>query len=1113
MSRFIPLLLSAPSLVVVPTTAVSQLPAAPTTSSQDYTPTTMVMVPLDGYLEKIYGQALAPAYAALPDPVLVPKFVDATKEIRGFASWDFVTQYISKAPFYDFGPKLQEVLTKYFNLEAAKFTTPISQIDKDVFVNLVNTEMIAFITDSTVQANNFFEKAKTEKEVTDFVAAVRLTGALDKNKDDSTIIIDAANSVINDLFKTSPTVTYANFLAGLSTFTTQAAFNDAIIATISRSMNTDAIKKSITDDITKEIEAETNLVNDFGLQKMIDNINIAKSDAIKSLDVLTTDLATLETTLANPSSTSTEIKDAVTTFTTEVTKVHDDAINIVKNAVAKEIADVKTEWKAITDVMSSEITYTRYKRLLELLAKIPVDYSADEVLGSIFDSTGLALYKAFVTKWNNGNAPQFVALSKTEDPNDPTKVSFKLELSTKLSANATIAQADKDIYSVSKVNDILVTMDDVSSLIMANAQSLADDSNRLKDISTLDMDNVGKPVDQTNYEPDLLQFKSSEEVLKLIPLLKTLIESDPILKAKLLDQAGELNFDIAIDNVIQQTPLNPAAKVRNYKVNISLSTKTNSDSSGVSSFDIVNIPLFDEKLDNNFASALKNAIEKSNVLNIKTPIDLILGELWKWQLEELQKTNPAATEADVVKGPGKFQFDSIDKLINLLGCDPTLGTLNHVADDKDIAFIDSILKLVIPNGYNTNAFNELRAMFYPGNVVNPKAMADALNALRVKGEIELYNDPVTQELKARLTTLVVQSRRALLESTTLRNIELEIHTFNSEIATAERDFKDMIDYYRPLVDQMIDKGQITQSQANTFWAKVDDIYNKFKQDADPSALDTVTQLNAIKEEAINSFDGAIASFYGNNPVNIKEQLDKAKANAAAAERRFLSMFQTYVTNSNPQLTPDEIKAKLDDIKRLLELRAKELVAKVTDEDLTDQERQEMGEIDARIPIEYKDELNRAFDAEKAKFTIEAVVEFAYEEAAKVEKSDNSLKDIATERIADFLATAKLDNLDELLDLKSFLKEDMLGQKINLSSAMKYALIALGSFMGLVGALTTFSTLRSFKTNKNISQIGDDASISYQKPKKTMAIKGIISIAALGAAASVITLVLTLGGGL
>lgn len=216
-----------------------------------------------------------------------------------------------------------------------------------------------------------------------------------------------------------------------------------------------------------------------------------------------------------------------------------------------------------------------------------------------------------------------------------------------------------------------------------------------------------------------------------------------------------------------------------------------------------------------------------------------------------------------------------------------------------------------------------------------------------------------------------------------------------------------------------------------------------------------------------------------------------------------------LNNQDPTMTKDKLVA---DIEQYISLKGREKYGTIVGNGLSEQDHDAIASLEetfkqAGISAEIKTLIDPIIKVE----TIANVAYNITEQSAKISGSDKNseIKKLATYKIADYLAHADLSDMQELKILKNFLESPLSESQVNLQLSMKIALIALGGFMGLVGLGASFSTLRSILTNKNLKTIGEDASIEYEKPKKTMAIKTVISVAALMSAATIITLVLTL----
>lgn len=339
--------------------------------------------------------------------------------------------------------------------------------------------------------------------------------------------------------------------------------------------------------------------------------------------------------------------------------------------------------------------------------------------------------------------------------------------------------------------------------------------------------------------------------------------------------------------------------------------------------------------------------------------------------------------------------------------------------------------------------------------------------------------------------------------------------------------------YKPLLDQLNLIGDIPDYKYQALKDQIQKIKDQFNSivrqqdtpqqindranDSKQQILDAINKaLNIQPEDELNDKPPVIPGYinkkeYENAIIKIGKNASSQFNKAYADYRTALSTVVQHLGSNI--LTSGNAEQLITDIKKYIELKGKDKFGIILiSKELTPNEKADINKLEdnfrqAGIYDDIQTLINPIIKVE----TIANVVYNVVEGSAKISGSDkrDEIKNLVTYKIADYLAHADFTDLTTLKNIMDFINNPLEASQIKMSVPMKAIVLALGGFMGLVGLGASFSTLRSILTNRNLKAIGEGASIEYEKPKKTMAIKAAISMAALASAATIITLVFTL----
>lgn len=655
-----------------------------------------------------------------------------------------------------------------------------------------------------------------------------------------------------------------------------------------------------------------------------------------------------------------------------------------------------------------------------------------------------------------------------------------------------------------------------------------------------------EPIDQNYFNTPILMLDTTEDVAKLFPRLNWLI-SDPTsefsytLQDALFGASAPEKANIYIDETNKPTvsTVNPSTQNRFQNYDLSLSIKvgqTVTDFNGASEkIQANNVEVYNQTMDDEVSTALKGYLEQilSNNKD-ESYVAFVVGEFWKWQnITDNKDKVPMTREFNHLYELLNLLFSNDDKAAGIPSAKLTKDELQLSPEEQEtamrqheIAQLNAISSLDYSNVQPNNPHRlKLLLNNYPPAII--------FNRLNISGSItvsknanngwEVHVDLMSQGARFKSpndgnypATATSPAPSYAKESFSKTNFQMSIHSLTEAIEKAIKEVTETIDPYKPLFDKMVGRGDIEQTALNDFiGGTIKTIVDKFS--ADVSQMEIASEIEDHANLAKDTIKEEIVKWLSQSSKNASSQLNDWKNKIDSAQK---------LLEQNPNYNPTDpdIQARITEYKVL---KTSDILAGLVGTQLPDSIKQSLEDARQKISaMGLQKELDNLIELESKvaiistpkQGTIALATGYAANAALKNNNPYDSANiteegDLVIEQIAEYLATSDLSDISDFKTLKDLLENPLAMQKIQLSVPMKAAIIALGSLIGIVGIGTTFSTLRSIKTSKNLQSIGEEASIEYEKPWKIMIIKGLISFASVAAAAAIITLVFTLGGGI
>lgn len=730
----------------------------------------------------------------------------------------------------------------------------------------------------------------------------------------------------------------------------------------------------------------------------------------------------------------------------------------------------------------------------------------------------------------------------------------------------------KVIYDYFHENYVVVGAEDLKNIILndfkvnSNPTSEGNSWAVASPYSTLDLSTYFKGVDangthieQNFFATPILTLDTTDDLAKLFPRINWLLTNDQendfafTLQDTLFGSnvANKANIFIDANNKPVTSVTNPStqmSKFMNYDLKLSIKIGSNTTEFGANELiQANNVEVYDNQMDDQMVNALETYLQKT--IDQKTKEDnsfvsFVVGEFWKWQ----NITDPQA------KIPMTRSFDELYELLNLIFSNKGTTSDGKEASVPQVKLSEEDLKTLTPeqqekklNDLKIAQLDAISKIDYSAvNISNSQPLKTLFNLypaatllahLRTSGNIALTQGAnnswkVEVQLVSQSTrfkdpndsTYPTSVEQYAKESYASQKFEMAIHSLTKEIDEAIKEVSGAIDPYKPLFDKMVGRGDIEQTSLNDFiGVTVKGMVDKFKTDV--AQKEIATDINNLKNLTLDNLKEAIVKWMSESSKNAKSQLDSLTAQLDIAQAA-LDKDPNYL----PTISVDDNKKIIDSYKQL---KTAEILSKLVGQGLPPIFQTNLADAQAKVNAFGIDSklLDNVVDIESKiniisspkLLTYKGVIATASELAAAqaLRNNDNpydasnisEVSDLAIDQIAEYLTSADLSDVSTFKALLDFIKNPLLAQKVELSTPMKAAIIALGSVMGLVGLGTTAATLTSVRTNKNLRNLGDEASIEYEKPWKIMIIKSLISVATLAAAAAIITLVFTLGGGI
>lgn len=730
----------------------------------------------------------------------------------------------------------------------------------------------------------------------------------------------------------------------------------------------------------------------------------------------------------------------------------------------------------------------------------------------------------------------------------------------------------KNIYDLYHEKYVTVDARDLKNIILNDFKSNSNpvDSNDLwkvaKPYSSLDLETYwkgmfnGTSVNPDYFETPILTFNTTEDVTKLLPRIDWLISDingsefantlqDTLFGANVKDKAN-----IFIDTAPRPSQTNVSTqktKYENYDLRLSIqigSNRTDFDAT-TELIQANNVEVYAKSMDDDVTSAFKTFLQKTldNKSKDVSFVSFVVGEFWKWQ---------NITDAKD-KVPMTRSFTHLYELLNLIFSNDGSKSIPQVKlKDDDLNKTPEEQEKLLQE-YQINQINAIAGIDYSSIqagvphplklLLNTYPVAKLLENLNVGGTISVSRNQnngweVSVDLDAQSIRFKNQNDPTfpaantpplyVKEAFSKVSFQMTIHSLTSEIEKAIKEITESIDPYKPLFNKMVGRGDIEQTALNDLiGVKIQGMVDKFKTDVSQIeiASDIVDhaalEKDKIKEEIVNWIagnreDNDKSKWINGSSKNADAQLDNLhnKSLAAQAELEQHPNYNTIMAD----------KANADLVESYKKLKTAEILTKLVGIPLPDSIKQTLESTKTEVEkFGFLNQLDNVVEQESKEAIIktpkQGTIALALEFSAKAALKNNDKPynpsniseegELIIEQIAEYLTSADLSDISQFKTLKDILENPLSMQKVELSTPMKAAVIALGSLMGVVGLGTTFSTIRSIKTNKSLREIGDGASIEYGKPWKIMILKSFISVATLAAAAAIITMVFTLGGGI
>lgn len=755
------------------------------------------------------------------------------------------------------------------------------------------------------------------------------------------------------------------------------------------------------------------------------------------------------------------------------------AITTAKDDLIKE---VDGDIQHLLDAHVTKFSYTEAK-IIDTLA-----------IDKFFDPIK---WREFYTKWNGGVAPRsFAKIAKVESAGTDSNVNFELQIKVGPSVINDQGQKWQPVLIPIEVS-LLDFVNEVKSSAQNGQLGIPDFIK--SDISSVNFEHmVAKDVVGLNY------FDALSPLTDLIPRLATLYPT--------LDLTSQFAVFVSkipglTAEVIKASPkgIPNADKTQDYNIDVKF---TNGKAQGDADYEeqilplvIKGVPIHDVSRFEDYATKMKAMLQTDsvNANGISVPAYYAL-EVQRF-LDALHKTEGDLAAASQGVNPDGLQWDwtklfdeNGNPLPDVITDARTLWANIYGMEytDKDENGNDVPAKQA---GMLTNQYDpKITPTPNPMLLIDPTGMSIIPGASPLK-LISKPDGSYMAQLTYKIVSTTLKIDGTPLFSSREYTAQIRIASLNLAVDDAIAVVSSEPKGFFFLTDRLQDQGSLSAADHQQIKDDIQAIIDKFKIDvADSSKVRTKEDVEKLRDEFITKIQAKeIESLdkipnVGTQITPLKDALATATAQVATAQAAvdqsqkeyddLVALYPTPTQDQQDQLDIALSKLAYDQD----QLKQKQEVQKQAMDDLT--------EVVTRLT------------------QVAGFVKDAFNDPKKEEEIKESVRD----EVANYIATADLTSLPDFENLKALIDMPLEHTKVNLSAPMKYVLVALGGFIGLVGAGITFSSLRSIKTNRNINAM-EDAPIENIKPKKALALKMMISVAALGTAAAVITLVLTLGGGL